>query len=120
VKIKFAELTNGSIKQRSPGRLKWGDIVLKKGASPVDASALQVAPPGSDFILESQAGGDPATIAELRAAASAQESFVLLLTGTSNAAAQKIVEEHLGIRRITIKQCAASAAFGIEIRLRKG
>lgn len=116
MKIKFAELTNGSIKQRSPGRLKWGDIVLKKGVSPVDELALKVAPPGSTFTLESETGGDPATIAELKAAIDAKESFDLLLTGSSNVASLKTE----WITSITVKQKATRAGFGIEIGLRKG
>ena len=116
MKIKFAELTNGSIKQRPPGRLKWGDIVLLKGASQVDAFTLKVAPPGSTFTLESQTGGDPATLAELRAAITAKESFDLLLTDTSNVASLKTE----WITSITVKQRTTRAGFGIEIGLRKG
>ena len=116
MEIKFAELTNGSIKPRAPGRLKW-PMVMLKGGSRMDASTLKWAPPGSSFTLESQTGADAATVAELRAAINAGERFDLLLTGTSNAAMLKAGDT----TSCTVKTLKVTkSGFGIEIGLRKG
>jgi hypothetical protein len=117
----YAEISEGTsaATNKISGRLKWGDIVLKRGVAEMPPSALLTLRSGQGFCIEvPQRETTPSAIAELKAASAGHIPLDVAVgdnrTGGALGRASKI-------EAITIKQKVSSGPGGpvIEIQLRK-
>ncbi|MDX2150797.1 MAG: hypothetical protein SFV54_08675 [Bryobacteraceae bacterium] len=110
-----AELVRSDTATRAvPGRLKWGDIVLKRGnMAPLSISMLKQVPSGEVVVVETKGGGDQSTVDELRKAISERSVYDLLAgDGRMSGQMQKV-------NVAAVKQVPMPAGFGVTIELRK-
>lgn len=116
----YAEISEGTTAPRTPpGRLKWGDIVLKRGAAEMPPSALLTLRSGQGFCIEvPQRDTTPSALAELKAAAA---GHILLDVSVGDGRTGGALGRVNKIEALTIKQKVTGGPSGpvIEIQLRK-
>lgn len=116
----YAEIsTRAEVLRKIPGRLKWGDVTLKRGVAELAPSALLTLRSGQGFCIEvPQRETTPSAIAELKAASA---SHVPLDIAVGEQRAGGTLSRVTKIEALTIKQKVASGPGGpvIEIQLRK-
>lgn len=116
----YVEISEGTTTPRHiPGRLKWGDIVLKRGVAEMPASALLTLRSGQGFCIEvPQRQTTPAAIAELKAATA---DHLPLNVAVGDGRSGSTVARAGQIKALTITQKVVGGPGGpvIEIQLRK-
>jgi hypothetical protein len=116
----FAEISEGSTTPRTvPGRVKWGDIVLKRGVAEMPPSALLTLRSGQGFCIEvPQRETTPSALAELKAASAGHIPLdVAVGDGRTGSALGRTSK----VEALAIKQKVSEGPGGpiIEIQLRK-
>lgn len=101
----------------SAHKLKWGDIVLKRGVAEVSPTSLLTLRTGQDFtLLAPQRETPSAVLSELQNMASKHLALDLALSdGKSGGGTTRVSK----IEALTIKQKVSEAGPVVEIQLRK-